>query len=394
MAKIDQITEQKIKAAAKIVDVFADAGISLHRQGSSLVCLCPFHEDRHMGSFIVNARGNYYKCFSCGASGDPVKFVMEYYGKKYPEALRYLAAMYGIFVDDEPAPQVVKREPRKPEPPTPMIYWDIVMMKPYLHHADENPLLRWMLALPYSPEHLANLRQMIEVYCVGTSLKGATQGWAMFPEIDTDMRLRDVKMMAYKEDGHRDKDRPAPWDPSRKYSTNWMSALLKRVGKYNPKTHHIERCLFGLHLAAIFPKAEVCIVESEKSALICSAFSDPNEKIWMATGGKEALKPDILKPLIEAQRDIVLYPDLDGYDEWQERMQAIGYQRMSISRKPKELAIAKDGAKADIADIMIRLMHGIEETTAEIACRRLNIDGEQAQHLTTLIERMNLQIID
>ena len=255
MAKINEITAEKIKAAAKIVDVFADAGISLHRQGSSLVCLCPFHEDTRIGSFVVDARRNFYKCFSCGAKGDPVKFVMEYYGKKYPEALRYLAAMYSIFVDDEPAPQVVKREPRQPEPPTPMIYWDIVMMKPYLHHADENPLLRWMLALPYSPEHLANLRQMIEVYCVGTSLKGATQGWAMFPEIDTDMRLRDVKMMAYKEDGHRDKDRPAPWDPTRKYSTNWMSALLKRVGKYNPDTHHIERCLFGLHRAAIFPMA-------------------------------------------------------------------------------------------------------------------------------------------
>ena len=386
MAKINELTAQKIKAAAKIVDVFADAGISLHRQGSSLVCLCPFHEDRHMGSFIVNARGNYYKCFSCGASGDPVKFVMEYYGKKYPEALRYLAAMYSIFVDDEPAPQVVKREPRQPEPPTPMIYWDIVMMKPYLHHADENPLLRWMLALPYSPEHLANLRQMIEVYCVGTSLKGATQGWAMFPEIDTDMRLRDVKTMAYKADGHRDKQS--------RYSFTWMHSLLAKIGKYNEDTHHIEHCLFGLHLAGIFPKAEVCIVESEKSAIICSAFSNPAEKIWMACGGKSGLSLDKLTPLIEAQRDIVLYPDLDGYDEWQERMQAIGYQRMSISRKPKELAIAKDGDKADIADIMIRLMHGIEETTAEIACQRLNIDGEQAQHLTTLIERMNLSIID
>ena len=65
----------------------------------------------------------------------------------------------------------------------------------------------------------------------------------------------------------------------------------------------------------------------------------------MACGGKSGLSLDKLTPLIEAQRDIVLYPDLDGYDEWQERMQAIGYNRMSISRKPKELAILRTETK-------------------------------------------------
>lgn len=384
MSKIDQITEDRIKASAKITDILEEHGVELHRRGRSLLALCPFHNDRHIGSFVVNERANMYKCFSCDASGDPIKFLMDYDHMEYPDALRHIAAKYGIYIDDQPVPVVKRCEPRQPLQPTKMICWPIDIIEPYLHH-DNNPLLTWMLALPFKPEHLKTLTEMLDVYKVGTSIKGETSGWTVFPQIDMDMRIRDMKLMAYRSDGHRDKDR--------KYSFNWMHSMLAKAGAFDEDAYHVEHCLFGLHLAALFPKAEVCIVESEKSALICSAFSDPNEKIWMATGGKSGLNPDMLRPLIESKRPIVLYPDIDGYEEWEERMHAIDYRWISISQKPRQLHSQEDGDKADMADIMIRIMHGIEESEAEVVARRLCAE-HQVKEIADMMDKLDLHIND
>lgn len=387
MTKIKDNIEQKIKDAAKIADVLSDAGYTLHRQGSAYKCLCPFHDDRHIGSFVVNTRQNYYKCFSCGASGDPIKFVMEYYHKDYTDALRYLAAMYNIYIDDEPAPIVAKHEPRKPLPPTKMVYWNAQIIKTYMHHEQDNNLLKWMLSLPMREEHKRNLRNAIQLYLVGTSLKGYTAGWTVFPQVDAQLRLRDAKLMAYNPDGHRTKN------PDGTGKVNWMRAIMEKAGRFDPDTEHVEHCLFGLHLAPMFPRAEICLVESEKSAILCAAFTDPNERLWMATGGMQFFKPDMLAPLMEANRDIVLYPDCDGYQAWEEAARVIDYQRMSISQKPRELHILADGPKADIADIMVRTMQGISESTAEVAARRLGMKSVPKQ-LEMLITNLDMTIDD
>lgn len=397
MSKIDDITKDKIKRSARIVDVMQQCGIELRRKGANYECLCPFHEDRHFGNFAVNARDNYYKCFSCGASGDPIKFLMEYEKMTYPDALRYIAAMYGIYIDDEPAPKVVKREPRQPLPPRKWVIWNIDIVKPYMHHTEDNVLLTWMLNLPMGDDHLHNLRNMIELYFVGTSLKGNTAGWVIWPQVDMEMRVRDMKFMAYKPDGHRDKNRPAPWDASKTYSTTWMKAMLVRAGQFDEDKCEVHHCLFGLHLAKFFPHAEVCLVESEKTALICSAFSDPHKKIWMACGGLRFFTTDMLEPLIKDNRYVVVYPDVDGAQSWSEAIKAIGYKNMSMTAKMRPIDKGGlynpmlDEPKADIADIMIRLMHGIEETPAEVAARRLG-SPESAKDLAHMIEKLDLQL--
>ena len=388
---ITKLTEQKILAAAHVADVLRDNGVELSRRGGSLIGLCPFHSDRHLGSFAVNERKNYYKCFACGASGDAVKAVRELHGLKYTDALRYLAAMYNIYIDDEPRPKVIKHEPRQPLPPLIWRYWNIDILKPYLHHYDENPLLRWMLSLPMRDEYQSNLRNMVELYFVGTSLKGATAGWTMWPQVDMDMRVRDIKFMAYKADGHRNKDM--------KYSTNWMRAIMSRAGQFDEDKYEVHHCLFGLHLAKIFQKAEICLVESEKTAVICSAFSDPNKRIWMAVGGLQSFNLEMIKPLIDANRYIVLYPDVDGADKWREIMEVMDYPKMSISAKMRPIDQGGlynptlDSPKADIADIMIRMMQGIEETPAEIAARRL-CAPDKVKDIAALMDKLDLTLND
>ena len=52
-----------------------------------------------------------------------------------------------------------------------------------------------------------------------------------------------------------------------------------------------------------------------------------------------------------------------------------------------------DGPKADIADIMVRTMQGITESTAEIAARRLGLKSVPAG-LAMLIEKLDMNIED
>lgn len=62
---------QNVFALARSVDVERSVGpyLQLRRNGANYDALCPFHGDRHMGSFKVFPNGN-YKCFACGAHGD------------------------------------------------------------------------------------------------------------------------------------------------------------------------------------------------------------------------------------------------------------------------------------------------------------------------------------
>lgn len=96
---ISQDTKNKILDAARIEEVIGDF-VHLKRAGSNLKGNCPFHDEK-TPSFVVSPAKNIYKCFGCGAAGDPVKFVMEHEHLSYPEALRYLAQRYRIEIVEE-----------------------------------------------------------------------------------------------------------------------------------------------------------------------------------------------------------------------------------------------------------------------------------------------------
>lgn len=46
-----------------------------HKGGGRAYGLCPFHHDRHIGSFVVTERTGKYVCYACGERGDSVDFV-------------------------------------------------------------------------------------------------------------------------------------------------------------------------------------------------------------------------------------------------------------------------------------------------------------------------------
>ncbi|MCM1110832.1 MAG: CHC2 zinc finger domain-containing protein [Clostridium sp.] len=94
MARIDQMTVQRILDTADIVDVVGEF-VTLRRRGSNYMGLCPFHNERTPSFSVSKARG-ICKCFSCGKGGNVVNFLMEIMQISYGEALRWLAKRYGI----------------------------------------------------------------------------------------------------------------------------------------------------------------------------------------------------------------------------------------------------------------------------------------------------------
>lgn len=86
---------RQLKSSVDIVAVIGER-VPLKKRGTySYVGLCPFHQEKS-GSFNVHQEKQFYKCFGCGASGDVIKFVMEYENVTFVEAITALSERFGI----------------------------------------------------------------------------------------------------------------------------------------------------------------------------------------------------------------------------------------------------------------------------------------------------------
>ena len=86
---------EQLKSSVDIVSVVGEY-VRLRRSGANrYMGLCPFHNEKSP-SFTVHVVHQFYKCFSCGVSGDVVKFVQEKEGLSFYEALKSLSERYGI----------------------------------------------------------------------------------------------------------------------------------------------------------------------------------------------------------------------------------------------------------------------------------------------------------
>jgi DNA primase len=71
--------------------------VALKPRGREHVGLCPFHDDRTPSMAVVTHKGNaFYKCFSCGAAGNAIDFVMNFHKMDFIEALKHLAGRVGM----------------------------------------------------------------------------------------------------------------------------------------------------------------------------------------------------------------------------------------------------------------------------------------------------------
>ena len=186
--------------------------------------------------------------------------------------------------------------------------------------------------------------EAVSAYCLGVTKNRDV----IFYQLDKEGRCRTGKIMKYdRKTGHRIKDEQVGG------KITWVHAILrlsKNPSLLLPDGWELTQCLFGEHLLRQFPFKPVALVESEKTAVICSAFWP--EYIWLATGGKSQLN-DRLQVL--RGRKVVAFPDVDGYLEWKEKLSRVRGLDIVVSDVLEKEATFEDRANhVDIADLLIR----------------------------------------
>jgi len=83
------ISEVEGARAFPLVDLFERDGRMLKRSGMNFVTLCPFHDER-TPSCQIYVSENQYHCFSCGAHGNPIDYMMDLHKMSFREVLGYL----------------------------------------------------------------------------------------------------------------------------------------------------------------------------------------------------------------------------------------------------------------------------------------------------------------
>ncbi len=97
MALIDNEIIGRIRKSNDIVDVIGSY-IDLVPKGKNYFGVCPFHDD-HSPSMSVSREKQIYRCFTCGASGNVITFVMNYENIGFVDALKKLGDRVQIHLD-------------------------------------------------------------------------------------------------------------------------------------------------------------------------------------------------------------------------------------------------------------------------------------------------------
>ncbi len=202
-------------------------------------------------------------------------------------------------------------------------------------HVTSNNLAKYLL-INFRADRV---RRVIERYRMGTSMHWMyKEGKAtVFPQIDTKGRIRQIKVMIYNPyTGRRlhEHDEALRWSSkAKRYYSDSQYSKVWFAGKaiLNDQEANLQQTFFGAHLLPLHPEDTVCIVESEKTAMImdlymndfCAEMSGRNADehvTWLATGGKNGCRWtewDVCQAL--RGRTVRLYPDLKCYEDWSDK---------------------------------------------------------------------------
>jgi hypothetical protein len=273
----------------------------------------------------INSR---YTCPQCGAKHefvryvDPLgKYLAEDVGKCNREAkCRYHKKPREFFAENPDLSKISPRQKSENIKPTQLSVLsnqkktfgsiDFDQLKQSLKNYERKTLNQFLTRLFIDDSD--SVQKVIQKYFVGTWKDGSTVFW----QIDQNRKIRTGKLMKFDiETGKRQVVKT--WienGEQKELKAYWLhKELIHR--KVMPKDFKIKQCFFGQHLLIQDSVKTVAIVESEKTALICSiCFPD---KIWLAAGGKSNLSIERL--LILKGRKVLLYPDADAYSDWKNK---------------------------------------------------------------------------
>ncbi len=209
-----------------------------------------------------------------------------------------------------------------------------------LGNYDRNAFVQFLFDL--FPDCSEEIQTVLKMYFVGTY-----ENYTCFPQIDRLNRVCKAKLIRFnRANGKRLKG---------DYDTSSLKTKLKLKADFNYK-----QIFFGEHLLRSDALRPVAIVEAEKTAIIASLCM--SQFVWLATGSKQWLKVEKLQRL--DNRQVILYPDADGFDQWQ--AVANDAQRQGLHVKTSRLIenFATDEQKRnqyDLADYLIEQQKEINE---------------------------------
>ena len=154
--------------------------------------------------------------------------------------------------------------------------------------------------LPYLQNFFTEeqIQQGIRQYRLGCVHKDCV----LYPFFDIEGRLRKMKVMRYDDMGHRKKN-----------GISTSHSFLKEDGIIPPQWKE-RSCWFGEHLLSKHPDLPVVIVESEKTALVCSMLMP--SYLWLATAGCGHFREvGLVKEQLNSRTTYIL-PDKGQYDNW------------------------------------------------------------------------------
>ena len=206
-----------------------------------------------------------------------------------------------------------------------------------------NNLVLFFNSLPLLDHDI--LYRVLSDYRIGSTYSKEIVYW----QIDLRGRVRTGKIIPYdKENGHRIHGR---------YPVDWVHARMGRAyqrKRGEPAPHyHLQQCLFGEHLLSRRQDSPVCLVESEKTALLCAMIWP--DYVWLATGGMNNMSTELLSVL--EKRTVTVIPDTDAFNTWKENTFMFPACSISIFDQLEKRVTESDRAKKiDIGDIVVRYL--------------------------------------
>ena len=220
--------------------------------------------------------------------------------------------------------------------PNPVSFIPVEIFEKSLQEQGSNNFVKFLMCLLDAE----TVRQLIHRYFIGSS-----QHWPgsiVFWQMDQKGKLRTGKIMLYNpETGKRIKD-PFP-------HITWVHKTV------NNEDFNLQQCFFGEHLLKLDSTSPVGLVESEKTALIATAYLP--QFIWLAAGSLTNLNTEKCKPL--QGRNVYLFPDLNGYEKWGQKATELNRQmpgsRFVVSDLLERKASPSEKEQGlDLADYLIR----------------------------------------
>ena len=272
----------------------------------------------------------------------------------------YMCRQYGIdtnrfYIKDDvdcaqPIATVVNHQQRRVTP--------VAVQREYVDRSlDRNLRSDFVSFLKLMVADVDKIVDIVNAYQLGVTKDAHIIYWY----IDKEGIARMGKVMAYKPDGHRNKF----------YTPLSIPKELSKRGELSAD-YAIKKTLFGEHLLSLPANTDktIGIVESEKSAVICSLCVP--DLLWMATGSKGNLQEERLSAIKE--RLAILFPDTDTdgktYSEWQGRaseLNAKGWHLQACDYLERVATAEQRKAKIDIADLLIEdIVHHRDTHSAAI----------------------------